>query len=210
MGLVLKYVERTKAGGWQYRRRVPHAASAVITKREFKCKLGDSEREALAAYPHYHAEVERLIETAKRGQAVSGGVMSEREAYAEALRRRADLVMAGTGEEMLYLAGDVLAESYPHSEAGPVGVPPVDRHAINLLRMGPERYRAPEPTLGDARKLYLKERLDADNPATDNRPADLANRVVDAAIGALGRDPALSSLTREDARQVRDHRGLER
>jgi integrase len=205
MGLVLKYVERTKAGSWQYRRRVPQSVSAVITKREFKSKLGESEREALAAYPRYHAEVERLIEAAKRGQAVAVGSMTEREAYAEALRRRADLVMAGTDEAMLYLAGDVLADRYPHSEAGPVGVPPVDRHTINLLRMGPERYKAPEPTLGDARRLYLKERLCADNPATDNRPVDLTNRVVDAAIDALGRDPALSSLTRDDARQVRGH-----
>lgn len=57
MGLVLKRVERTKAGSWQYRRRVPKEVSAIITKREFKRKLGESEKEALAAYPRYHAEV---------------------------------------------------------------------------------------------------------------------------------------------------------
>lgn len=44
MGLVLKHVERTKAGSWQYCRRVPKEVSANITKREFKRKLGESER----------------------------------------------------------------------------------------------------------------------------------------------------------------------
>jgi hypothetical protein len=68
MGLVLKHVERTKSGSWQYRRRVPKEVSEVIAKREFKRKLGESEREALAAYPRYHAEVEREIAEAMRGK----------------------------------------------------------------------------------------------------------------------------------------------
>lgn len=80
----------------------------------------------------------------------------------------------------------------------------MDRYTINLMRLGPDRYRPPEPTLGDARKLYLKEHLRAEDPETDSRVVGLANRVIDAAIAALGRDPALSSITREDARQVRD------
>lgn len=208
MGLVLKYVERTKAGGWQYRRRVPQSISAVITKREFKTKLGDSEREALAAYPRYHAKVERLIEEAKRGRGVSAavpnGVLTGREAFAEALRQRADMVSAGTDEEMLRLAGDLLADRHSHGGDKPVGVSSVDRHLINLLRMGPDKYPAPEPTLGDGLKLYLKEKHDADDEATDKRPADFVRRVVDAAIATLGRDPVLSSVTREDARKVRD------
>jgi hypothetical protein len=99
MGLVLKHVERTKSGSWQYRRRVPKDVSAIITKREFKRKLGDSEREALAAYPRYHAEVENEIAEAKlgrvRSEVASSAKATEREAYVEALRRRADLVAAG-------------------------------------------------------------------------------------------------------------------
>src|SRR5690606_21547616 len=61
----------------------------------------------------------------------------------------------------------------------------------------------PEPTLDDARKLYLKERLDADNPATDSRVVGLANRVIATVIKVMGRDPVLTTLTREDARKVR-------
>lgn len=209
MGLVLKHVERTKSGSFQYRRRVPRDVSAIITKREFKRKLGDSQREALAIYPRYHAQVEREIAEAKlrltRTEAASQPGASERDAYAEALRRRADMIAAGMTERDLELTADSMADSYAQDEWEPVGVPAVERNTINLLRLGPDRYRAPEPTLGDARKLYLKERLGADNPETDNRVVGLTNRVIDAAIEAIGRDAAMSAITREDGRKVRDH-----
>lgn len=205
MGLVLKHVERTKSGSWQYRRRVPKAVAEVITKREFKRKLGESQKEALAAYPRYHAEVEREIAAAEKriaaGLAALSPTASDREAYAEALRRRADLIAAGATEDAMANEADAIAASYPEDEYEPVGVSPVDRHTINVLRLGPERYTPPAATLSDALKLYLKERV---GDILDNRPADLARRVVGAAIDALGRDPVVSSLTREDARKVRD------
>lgn len=118
MRLVLKHVERTKAGSWQYRRRVPKEVSATITKREFKRKLGDSEREALTAYSRYHAEVEKEIADAKlgrvRSEAASSATATEREAYVEALRRRADLLAARASDRDLTLTADSMAEAYPH------------------------------------------------------------------------------------------------
>jgi integrase len=202
MGLVLKHVQRTKSGSFEYRRRVPKDVAGVITKTEFKRKLGDSQKEALAAYPRFHAEVEREIAEAKAGkvQFLAGG--SEREAYAEALRRRADLIAVGATVEALEHEADSLVDKYPQDNWKPLGVSPVDHHAINLMRLGPDRHRPPEPTLGDARKLYLKEHLGAD---ADSRAVGLANRVIDGAIAALGRDPVLSSISRDDARAVRDH-----
>jgi integrase len=209
MGLVLKHVERSRAGSWQYRRRVPLEVSAIITKREFKGKLGESEREALAAYPRFHAEVEREIAEAKLGRVRSEGVnreaRSEREAYAEALRRRADLVAAGASQDDLEIVADNLSDGYRQSEDGPLGVPPTVRHTINLLRDVPGKITAPEPTLSDALRLYLKEHLRADDPETDSRVVSLATRVIEAAISAIGRDAKLSSLIRDDARAVRDH-----
>lgn len=205
----MKHVEQTKSGSWQYRRRVPKDVSEVITKREFKRKLGDSQKEALAAYPQYHAQVERVIDAAKKriagAVAASGPGASEREAYAEALRRRADLVAKGATADVLEIAADSLADSFPQEGYEPVGAPPVDRHTVNLLRLGPGRYSPPEPTLGDALRLYLKEHLKADSPETDSRVTGLATRVVEAAIAAVGRDPLLTAITREEARAVRDH-----
>ena len=71
MRLVLKHVERTKAGSWQYRRRVPKNVLEAIAKREFKRNLGESERVAPAAYPRYLAEMEREIAEAKQGKGLS-------------------------------------------------------------------------------------------------------------------------------------------
>lgn len=111
MSLILKHVEQTISGSWQYRRRVPLEVSAVITKREFKRKLGESQKEALAAYPRYHAQVEREIAEAKLGRvradAASKVGASERDAYVEALRRRADLIAAGASEEDLEITADI-------------------------------------------------------------------------------------------------------
>lgn len=209
MGLVLKHVERTRAGSFQYRRRVPKNVSTIIVKREFKQKLGDSEKEALKAWPLYHAQVEREIEAAQRRLALSSGAAldgaSEREAYAEALRRRADLIAAGTTQHGLELVADSLAETYPQDEYVPQGVSPVDAHTINLLRLGPERYKAPAPTLDDAKKLYLKEKLNVDDETTDNRVINRVHNVLGMVKEALGKDPVVASITREDARKVRDH-----
>ena len=87
MGLILKHIERTSTGSFQYRRRVPKDVSGIIAKREFKRKLGVSEKEALAAWPQHHAAVEREIEAARRRlllmEGASSGTVSEREAYAE-------------------------------------------------------------------------------------------------------------------------------
>ncbi|MCV2863332.1 tyrosine-type recombinase/integrase [Albidovulum sediminicola] len=203
----MKHVERTKSGSFQYRRRVPRDVAAIITKREFKRKLGDSEREALAAYPRYHAQVEREIADAKLrlagAVAASQPGASEREAYAEALRRRADLISAGVSEEGLALTADSMADAYPQDEWEPVGVPPVEHHTINLLRLGPDRYKAPEPNLQDALRLYIAEKL-GDEGRSDSRTVGRLHRVVGIAVEALGRNPLMTSLTREDARKVRD------
>lgn len=209
MGLILKHVERTKSGSFQYRRRVPKEVSPLITKREFKHKLGDTNREALAAYARYHARVEQEIAEAKlrlaRSEAANLPGASERDAYAEALRRRADMISMGMDAGALSLTADSIADSYPQDEYEPVGVPPVERHTINLLRLGPDRYKAPEPTLGDALAFYLKERRGDDSPRSLKRLQDAAKRVVGHVQAALKHDPVLTSLTRDDAREVRDY-----
>jgi integrase len=205
----LKHVEKTKSGTWQYRRRVPKAVSAIITKLEFKQKLGDSEREALKAWPAVHERVEKEVAQARlclsQGVAIMRGDSTEREAYAEALRRRADLIEAGASDYDLELTAESLAEKFEQDDWLPQNVPPVDRHTINLLRLGPARHRPPEPTLSDALKLYLKEHVEADKADADSRVAGFATRVVKSAIEAMGRDPVLTTINREDARNVRDH-----
>ena len=212
----MRHVEVSRKGTFTYRRRVPKAVSAIITKREFKQKLGDSEREALAAWPKVHAAVEREIAEARQRVAVAEAAgrpeATEREAYEEAKRRRDALAALGVSPESMELEGELLLEDRLTGKAGigaedwqPVGVAPLDRHYINLLRIGPERYRPPEPTLQDALRLYLREHLREGDPATDSRAVGLAKRVVGQVVEVMGKDPLLASLTREDARRIRDH-----
>lgn len=128
MGLVLKHVERTAAGSFQYRRRVPKDVLGIIGKTMFKRKLGDSRQEALAAYPRYHAQVEREIAAARSRLPSSADRAStpttDRETYAAALRHRADLIAAGASEEALVHEGDSIADSFPQDDWTPLDVPP--------------------------------------------------------------------------------------
>ena len=78
---------------------------------------------------------------------------SERDAYAEALHLRASLIASGATEAALANEADAIASRYPQDEYEPVGANVVDSHAINLLRLGPERHKAPAPTLTDAQRL---------------------------------------------------------
>lgn len=137
-------------------------------------------------------------------EAASRGSVSEREAYAEGLRRRSDIIAAGSPPDELPLIGDLLLDGFAHDGGEPVGVLPVERHFVNLLRLGPDAHKSPEPTLGDALRLYRKEHLGESDLNTDSRVVGLANRVVGATVEAMERDPLLTSITREDARKVRD------
>ena len=210
MGLVLKHVERTTSGSFQYRRRVPKDVASVIGKAMFKKKLGDTRQEALAVYPRYHAQVEREIAAARRrlalSDAASSSEASEREAYVEALRRRADLIEAGVSEEGLALTADSMAHSYPQDEWEPVGMPPVERHTVNLLRLGPRKYPAPAATLDDAKRFYLAERAKGDEtPEAVERFEGQISRIIGHVKEALVCDPVLVDMTSDDARKVRDH-----
>jgi hypothetical protein len=144
MRLTLKHVERTKSGSWQYRRRVPKDVSSVIPKREFKQKLGDSEREALAAWPRVHALVEREISTALKrialGLEATQGNATGRLAYVEAKRRLAELLALGASSDELEIVADELSANYPMDPENdtPIGASQVDKFTINLLRLGDE------------------------------------------------------------------------
>lgn len=134
MRLTLKHVEKTKSGSWQYRRRVPKAVAAVITKREFKAKLGDTQNEAASAWHTIHARVEREIAEARRritqGAAVAAGLGTDREAYEEAARKVAELVAIGATPRALAHEADAIAASYPQDPEteDPIGASKLDEY----------------------------------------------------------------------------------
>jgi len=63
--LMVKYLSKNPQGKWQYRRDLPVALRPLLGKREIKKVLGDTQAQALATYPGFHALTEKLISSAK-------------------------------------------------------------------------------------------------------------------------------------------------
>ncbi|PBB88011.1 tyrosine-type recombinase/integrase [Mesorhizobium sp. WSM3876] len=215
MGLVLKHVYLTKAGTWHYRRRLPRDVTALVGQNEFKRYLGSTEREALRNYPKVNSEFERLVSEARRRRDMPADTLrTPLDVHRLAERRAAELatttvhvggrMLPGSEPEAADLIRDSYLSRFSQDEAGdPVGVPEVEGRALAILASGGNLSR-PAPTIEDARKLYMRERVEGDI----NEAAKTArlNRVLEYMKAAgVGKDRTLVSLTREDARDVRDY-----
>ena len=203
MGLVLKYVQTTKAGTLHYRRKVPKALRPAFGATEFKRKLGDNERQALLAYPKINAEYERLLAIAQRGPQAREAMRTALELHAEAERRLKRLPDNLPEDARGHWAESLVADYPLDPETGdPVGVPEPERLFVNGLRNGTVGPK-PEPTFEDAKLLYLQERVggELNSKARQQR----VERVSGFITKALGRNPTLRSIGRAGAREVRDH-----
>lgn len=209
MGLVLRYVVTTKAGTKHYRRRLPKDVAEAIGKGEFKRLLGSTEREALRKYPTVNAEFERLVEGTRRQIGRRSNPTTPLDVHREAERRARELasevvhiggrrLVAGEHPE----AAELLRDSYIE-RMGEDGGDAIEGRALGILISGGELER-PSPTVEDARLLYIKERIKGD--INETAKASRLNRVMDhLSAASVGKDRTLESLTREDARNVRDY-----
>ncbi|MEI9405217.1 tyrosine-type recombinase/integrase [Mesorhizobium argentiipisi] len=221
MGLVLKHVYLTKAGTWHYRRRLPRDVTALVRQNEFKRLLGSTEREALRNCPKVNSEFEGLVMAARRRRDMPADVPhTALDVHRLAERRAAELaattvhvgdrMLPGSDPEAALLIREAYLSSFPreggdglHVEGEPVGVPEIEARALAILTSGGNLSR-PAPTIEDARKLYMRERVEGDI----NEAAKTArlNRVLGYMKDAgVGKDRTMISLTREDARDVRDY-----
>lgn len=224
MGLVLKYLVPTKAGTFHYRRRLPQDVIALIGRREFKKLLGRTEKEALRNFPTVNEECERLIDLARSTKARSTlaktasdqpltlldvhrlAEVRAREIAAQAVEIGGRRVLVGEDAEAASLVRDSYIDRLPiDPETGhPVGGDAVEGRALGILISGGGRtLPRPAPTLEDAKRLYVAERVMGD----PNQTARLSrvNRVMaffPAANVPMSR--RLVDLTRGEARDVRD------
>lgn len=214
MGLVLKYARLTKAGTWQYRRRIPTAVRNLLDQGEFKRFLGATRPEAMKAYPKVDLEFERLVAHAKRNAAdavqPSTALEIHQEAQRLAIRMANGKVFIG-GQELDGShpdAADILHESYlagipTDPDTGEhVGGDAVTNRAFGILASG-GRLERPVPTLADAKLLYIAERIKGDINETAKKSR--IERVMGYLSHAIKDDRPLAKLTREDAREVRDY-----
>ncbi|MER9694874.1 tyrosine-type recombinase/integrase [Mesorhizobium sp. M0179] len=217
MKIDVKHIQIRGKAGWRYRRKIPKELRAAAGKLEILIPLGGTEQEALRTYAKAHAQAEQQLRLWSRPQnAVQGrgnsGTPSPTDfeqfrlsrARLKALSLDPDWSGAEDAEDAEALSRELIAEhiadQYPVDESGqPVGIATEDRALIHALVLG-NRQQRPAPTLKDAKRLYLKERVGEDG----TKRMEL-ERVFKLVREALGKDRKLSSLKREDAKEVRDH-----
>ncbi|MHB9475673.1 DUF6538 domain-containing protein [Mesorhizobium sp. W016] len=208
MGLVLKHVFRTKAGTWHYRRRLPGDTISIVGKGEFKRLLGSTEREALRNFPKVNVEFERLVAGARMRRDAGALAGTPLEVHREAERRAQELAAMTVHIGSRELPGshpdavDVIRESYLSRQDRAAGDEVEDR-AVAILSSGGKLSR-PAPMIEDARKLYLKERVVGGINETA-KTARVNRNMEHLSLAGVGKDRAITSLTREDARNVRDY-----
>ncbi|WP_312795453.1 DUF6538 domain-containing protein, partial [Tianweitania sp.] len=214
---MLKHVQK-RGQTWRYRRKVPEELRPAIGKRELTYPLGSSEAEAARRYHKVNAEAERALDTARRSVAVKEGLLSPRpatdlERHDLTRKRLRELGFDPDGEDFeATWAGreaerDRIAAKYPEDpETGyPLDVSVEDAALAGSLASS-SPLPPPTPSLEDAKRLYVKDRLATSQSGlkTQRRNELRAERVVKYVTDALGRDPKLKTLRRADARKVQE------
>jgi integrase len=217
MKIDVQYLQKRTTNQWRYRRKIPPPLRPFMRdRREWVAPLGRTEAEALRGYAAAHARAEKDFRTATA--LLKGGA---RDTHAEHGPTRMDLydaakrqlvslgldpewIGATDGHDPEAEARDVIADSiaalYPVDEEGnPTGIRASDAALLRVL-MGGRTAARPDPTVEEAKRLYLEERVGDD----DKKQQEL-ERVFGYVAAALGRDRTLKSLKREDAKEVRNY-----
>lgn len=219
---MLPYTQKLPSGAWRYRRPVPDRLKTVIGKDNFVKKLGKTYAEALAAYPKVHAEFEQIIRKAEQVVSATNApeeqpLLTKLEFYLEGIakvRRMGfdpdNAAVDPTDPESVAedsartTVADMILEEYPidPGTGEPVGVAKMDEFVLRALYSGAPP--APEPTLEDAKKLYIAERVTGTETEIKKKVQRL-DRVIGYIEAALGRPPTIPRFSRSDAKLVRDH-----
>lgn len=218
MRLVLRYAKRLANGTWEYRRRIPKSVKELLQRGEFKRVLGTSEKEALKNYPRVNGTFEELIARSAREIAIQARLAGpETEAEAARLARKRlrelqqDVVFLGgrqfpaTDPDAADLYVDSILASYPEDpETGnPTAIPRSEAMALHALVNGTKVAEA-SPTVEDAKRLYIREKLNGGLKGDEKKTADRVIRLVGVVHEVLGSPLRLSDIGREGAKEVRD------
>lgn len=184
----LPHVQK-RGANYRYRRKVKPELRAAIGKTEIIFGLGKQDADFVKRYQTAHKAAEELFKEAARPTRIK----SLDEPTAIELGRRADRLVRDFGLDPDWagaddpddfdkegLAREVIAEGiaskYPVDDHGnPVGISRDDAAVLRALAYG-SRMERPEPTLEDAKRHYLKEKI-AGTP-DEHRNTLRVNRVV--------------------------------
>ncbi|UDL90042.1 hypothetical protein LGH82_01120 [Mesorhizobium sp. PAMC28654] len=179
MLIEVQYLQKRGKAGWRYRRKVPPALKAFLGRGEIVIPLGKTEAEALARYKRVHAEAEKLLSdavTRSNGPAPTewgrfrDGITSARKMGFRQDRDfpSVDEIDHDTDWQARLKAVEELARMYvpnfdsiDDDDEVPDFLPTeADAALARALLLNPSG--TPAPTLEDAKRLYLKERVGAD------------------------------------------------
>lgn len=219
---MLPYTQKLPSGAWRYRRPVPDRLKPIVAKDNLVKKLGKTEAEALAAYAKVHADFERTLRKAEEilmaeTEPKDLPILTKLELYLEGITKvrrmgfdphntvvdRSDPESVAEDHARLAVA-DMILEDYPvdPSTGDPAGVTQMDEFVVKALYGGAPA--VPEPTLEDAKKLYIAERVTGTETEIKKKVQRL-DRVTGYIEAALGRPPTIPRFSRSDAKLVRDH-----
>jgi integrase len=174
---------------YRYRRKVPKALRDALGQTEIILPLGRTPAEVMRKYAKVHSEAEARLAAAVQGQPVR----QTRTQYEWSQWAQRHVGPWGPmGDDERDIAADHIAEQNPTPTPESVAL-------VKALR----NVSPPEVSLTDAVRLYLKDRVEG--TADEIKKRQRVERVVAHIKTAIGRDPTLTSLSRSDAREVRDH-----
>tara|TARA_R110002020_G_scaffold200927_4_gene403342 strand:- start:9222 stop:10622 length:1401 start_codon:yes stop_codon:yes gene_type:complete len=215
LSVALKYLRRTRAG-IGYRRDFPAGLRAVLGRSTFTQPLGRTEADAARNWQMAHKAYGKLVQDAARkavSQASPGATASPLEKHREigrylrslGLGRDAPIVYHGDAVALEEAEGreavaEAILDKY-RNHSGPDEFRPLspeDERRVRALNSG--MGSSPSPKLSDAVALYFKERPQQ----AEHKERQRINRAVRRLEALLGPDPAITGISREDARGFRD------
>lgn len=217
MGIKFPYTQQRDGGVIRYRRPVPPDLQPTIGKANITRVLGASKKEAAGNWGAAHREVEAILAEARA--TLIGIPPVGRDDGEYAAHQRLELRLAAAGFDGIAvptvaspdlpednidrsLLADQLLDSFPlDPETGEPVVPASDLAFIRALNNGlPAR---PAPTLTNAAKAYLAEKVKGDDRKAKASRQRVA-RVMARALDVLGGDRGIDLIRRTDALKIRD------
>lgn len=205
MLMTVKFIQQ-RGGSWRYRRKVPEALRNAIGKGELVFPLGTSEAEALRHYPKAHDHANKILARAQAPQSILTTPLElHKAAHHYVLEQGLSPQWDGweTPNDQEGIARSVLADAiidrYRRDDEGdPIGLSLRDR-AVLLALHGGARDGRPAPTLEDARKLYLEEKV-----GDDKKKRQQLEHIFKLIAPVVRMDDPLANLKRADAKEVRE------
>lgn len=207
VNLSLKNVKAKGGGKYEFRKPFPPSLQAALGTQLRETATWHNEKALVRWASALYERWEKTVAAQRALTAVSAE--TPRELWAAGVARATDLVAGVVGvdeDDARGLVADLVLARYPvDSDDGlSVGVTPQDRYIVNAL-LDPAA-AAPEPTLRDAMKEYLKEKIGEIKGRRGRNSAGSVERVFGYAFEALGKraDFPLSELGNADGLKVRD------